>query len=98
MRALLVPSPYTAALKSALIQQGIVLFIAASILDGGDIFAICVNAFIGFWVGVYLVRRRRPQTPTKLDLYYAKPCVRISNQPISAHINLSKSFAFIIHF
>lgn len=68
MRALLAPSPYREAVKSALVQQGIVLFIAAGFLDGGDIFDICLIAFVGFWVGVYLIRRHRPQTSTKLDL------------------------------
>ena len=68
MRALLASSPYREALKSALVQQGIVLFIAAGILDGGDILATCLIAFIGFWVGFHLVRHHRPQTPTKLDL------------------------------
>ena len=56
MRALLAPSPYKESLKAAIIQQGIVLLLAAGILDGGDVFAICLMAVVAFWVGVWLVR------------------------------------------
>ena len=62
------PSTFRATFKSALAQQGVVLVLAAANLDGGDLFAICMIAFVAFWVGVYLVRRHRPGTAAKLDL------------------------------
>ena len=70
MRALLAPSPYKESLKAAIIQQGIVLLLAAGILDGGDVFAICLIAVVAFWVGVWLVRRHRPTAPSRLDLVF----------------------------
>jgi len=59
---------YANATKSALGQQAIILFLAIGILDGGDILNMCLIAFVAFWVGTGLIWRRRPQTPTKLDL------------------------------
>ncbi len=61
-------SPYREAIKSALLQQGIVLVFTAGILDGGDLFRICLIALIAFWTGVGLIRRHRPKSPTRLDL------------------------------
>jgi hypothetical protein len=62
------PSPYREPTESAVVQQVIVLVLAAGILDGGDLFRICLIAAVAFWVGVVLIRRHRPQAPTKLDL------------------------------
>jgi len=59
---------YADAAQSALAQQVIILFLAIGILDGGDILNICLIAFVAFWVGAGLIWRRRPKTPTKLDL------------------------------
>lgn len=65
----LASSPHKPAIKSALLQQVIILILAASILDGGDLFSICLIALVAFWAGVILIRRRRPQTPTRIDLF-----------------------------
>jgi hypothetical protein len=36
----------------ALIQQALVLTMAAAILDGGDLFRVCRLGAIGHWVGI----------------------------------------------
>jgi hypothetical protein len=64
------PSPYRGAIKLALAQQCTVLVLASMILDGGDIFNICLIAFIAFWAVVGFIRWRRPHAPTKLDLIF----------------------------
>jgi hypothetical protein len=65
----LAPSPYKAAIKLAVAQQIPILVLSSCILDGGDIFSICLIPFIAFWVGVWLIRHRRPQTPTRIELF-----------------------------
>jgi len=74
----LAPSPYKAAIKLALAQQIPILVLGASILDGGDIFSICLKPVIAFWVAVWFIRHRRPQTPTKFDLF----AIRWSYMPL----------------
>ena len=64
----LAASPYKDAIKLALAQQIPILILSAGVLDGGDFFRICLIPFIAFWVGVFFIRRRRPETPTKLDI------------------------------
>ena len=61
-------SPYRHAFKSALVQQGLILVLAAPILDGGDLLNVCLVAFIAFWIGVGLIRLRCNAAPTRLDL------------------------------
>jgi hypothetical protein len=73
-------SPFKAAIKVALAQQIPILLLSSCILDGGDIFMICLIPFFAFWVGVCLIRSRRPLTPTKFDLFliqwsYAPLCL-----------------------
>jgi len=62
------PSCYRNASTSALVQQGIVLVLAALNLDGGDLLRICLIAFVAFWIGVGFMRRHRPQAPARLAL------------------------------
>jgi len=65
-------SPYKDAIKLALAQQITILILTVGVLDGGDLFSICLIPFIAFWAGVFLVRRHRPETPSKLDLIAIK--------------------------
>ena len=60
--------PYRRVMRSALVQQALILFLAGNILDGGDIFQICLVAMVAFWGGVAVIRWRRPESPTKADL------------------------------
>jgi hypothetical protein len=60
-------SPYRRVVKSALVQQVLILILAGMILDGGVTGEICLFAAVGFWGGVALVRFRRP-VPTRIDL------------------------------
>ena len=66
------PAPYRDAIKLALAQQIPILVLTLGILDGGDIFRICLIAFIAFWTCLVLVQRRRPEAPTRLDLTLIK--------------------------
>lgn len=61
-------SPYKDPLKLALAQQITILILSAGVLDGGDLFRICLIPFLAFWVGVLFIRHHRPETPTKLDI------------------------------
>jgi hypothetical protein len=60
-------SPYRAVIKSAAIQQVLVLVLASMILDGGVVAATCFFAAVGFWAGVFVIRLRR-RSPTRVDL------------------------------
>ena len=72
MSAQINASPYRHATKSALVQQVLILILAGMILDGGDVFQICIAALLAFWGGVAVIRWRRPRTPTRLDLILIK--------------------------
>jgi hypothetical protein len=61
------PRTYREAIRSALIQQVLILGLTSMVLDGGGLFLICFYATIGFWIGVAIIRFRRP-TPTAIDL------------------------------
>ena len=61
-------SPYRTAITSTVVQQVIVLVLAAMLLDGGDLLMFCLVACLAFWVGVTFIRVHRGQTPTKMDL------------------------------
>ncbi|MGZ4971382.1 MAG: hypothetical protein ACXWDN_01375 [Limisphaerales bacterium] len=61
-------SPYKSAVRSAVVQQVIVLVLASMILDGGDILTFCLVACLAFWVGFAFIRVRRGRMPTKIDL------------------------------
>ncbi len=68
----LAPSPYKDALKLAFVEQIAILILSAGVLDGGDIFNICLIPLIAFWVGVFFIRRHRPEAPTKFDVFMIK--------------------------
>jgi len=68
----LAPSPYKDGVKLALAQQITILILTAGVLDGGDLFSICLIPFLAFWACVFLIRQRRPDTPTKFDLFFIK--------------------------
>jgi len=62
-----ITAPYRRVIRSALTQQAFILVLAGMILDGGVVAEICLFAAVAFWVGVALIRFRRP-VPTKVDL------------------------------
>lgn len=62
------PSPYRHAVRSAAVQQVIILILAGMILDGGETGRICLFAAVAFWGGVAVIRLRRRTLPTKVDL------------------------------
>jgi hypothetical protein len=61
------PRTYRQAVRSALFQQLLILGVAGMVLDGGTLFCICFYAAAGFWIGVGMIRVRRP-IPTSVDL------------------------------
>jgi len=64
-------SHYWPAQKDALGVQIPILLLTSQILDGGTVFAICLYASVGFWVGAYWAQKRRP-LPTKADLIFVR--------------------------
>lgn len=68
----LAPPLYKDAIKLALAQQIPILLLTAGILDGGDLFHICLIPSVAFWVCLLLARWRRPEAPTKLDVILIK--------------------------
>jgi len=65
---LIIAKTYSQAVKSAVIQQGILLVLTAMILDGGVIFQVCLYAAIAFWVGFTMIWIRNRRSPKPLDL------------------------------
>ena len=68
----LATSPYKDSIKFALVQQITILLLSAGVLDGGDMFSICLIPFLAFWTCVFLIRLRRPETPSRFDLLFIK--------------------------
>jgi hypothetical protein len=56
----------------ALIQQVMLVLLAALILDMGETIRVTVPASIGFWVGLLVILIRRPMTPTSGDLLFIR--------------------------
>ncbi len=56
------------AVRANAIQQGVVLVMAALMLDGGEMFRHCFIAAVGSWVMTGLILMRRRRAPTGLDL------------------------------
>ena len=63
-----ISSAYRPAVKTALLQQGIVLVLAALMLDGGLTFNVAVIAVLGYWLGFGVIVVRRPSSPTWGDI------------------------------
>ena len=63
---------YRSTRLSVLIQQAVVLLLTSMVLDGGDIFNMCLIALVAFWVGALIIGVRRPQTPTRSDLVFIR--------------------------
>jgi hypothetical protein len=59
---------HSQAIVFAVAQQAILLFFAATILDGGQILRLCTLAAIVSWVPSLLIMLRRPKEPTHADL------------------------------
>ena len=59
---------YRPAIKSAVIQQSIVLALAALVLDFGQTLRASFVAALAHWAAIALIITRRPSSPTPLDL------------------------------
>jgi hypothetical protein len=70
MRIDIAVPPYTAAIRSALAQQLVVLLVGTLVLDGGDVFRVSLIAFLAFWVAAFAIRLRRGLAPTRFDLLF----------------------------
>lgn len=55
-------------MRSAFVQQGVILVLAGMVLDGAAIAQSCFYAIAAFWVGVGVILWRRALAPTKADL------------------------------
>jgi hypothetical protein len=63
---------YKPAVKSALIQQGIVFILAGLILDGGLTFNAAVIAVVAYWLAFGLLIFRRANLPTRGDILWVR--------------------------
>jgi hypothetical protein len=59
---------YRAPIRSALLQQSVVLILAALMLDGGLTFNMAVIAIVAYWLAVGVILARRPGSPTRADI------------------------------
>jgi hypothetical protein len=60
------------AVKASLLQQGVVLILAALVLDGGRTFHAALVAAMAYWLGLVVVAVRRPSSPTAVDVLLVK--------------------------
>jgi hypothetical protein len=63
-----VAAVYGPAIRTALLQQGIVLILTALLLDGGQTFSSAVIALVAHWLTVIILVCRRPSSPTEGDV------------------------------
>src|SRR5215467_3298335 len=61
-------TPLPRAVNCALVQQAIIIFLSALILDGGVIAQICMYALAGYWGGAILLVFRRGAALSHSDL------------------------------
>ena len=61
-------TPLPGATTFALIQQAIVMFFCALILDGGGLAQVCLYALVAFWGGTGLLITRRGAALTRADI------------------------------
>jgi hypothetical protein len=61
-------TPLPGATTFALIQQAIVMFFCALILDGGGLAQVCLYALVAFWGGTGLLIARRGAAITRVDI------------------------------
>ena len=59
---------YKAAFIKTYIQQGLVLFFASLMLDGGFTLYACILAAVLYWMGTGIIIARRPLLPTTFDI------------------------------
>jgi hypothetical protein len=59
---------YRRPIKTALLQQGIILILALLVLDGGLTFNMAVIAVMAYWLAFGILVFRRPSSPTKGDI------------------------------
>jgi hypothetical protein len=60
------------AVGAAIVQQAVVLVLAALVLDGGRTLVLMIIAAIGSWVFTLIVILRRPRSPTRGDILIIK--------------------------
>ena len=64
-----ISSAYWPPIKSALLQQGIVLILALLQLDGGYTLNVATIAIVAYWLAFGMVVVRRPSSPTRGDIF-----------------------------
>ncbi len=70
--ASLIAPAYRPAIKTALLQQGIVLILAALVLDGGLTLYAAVIALVAYWLGFGILVFRRASCPSRGDLLFVR--------------------------
>ena len=60
--------------KAAVVQQLICVFIAALVLDLGIFWHATWVAVLAYWLAVAVIVARRPETPTRGDIFFVRYC------------------------
>jgi hypothetical protein len=63
---------YWRAARTALLQQGIVLVLAAMVLDGGLTYIAAIVAVVAYWLAFGIIILRRPCLPTPADVLFMR--------------------------
>jgi hypothetical protein len=63
---------YRSSIRVAVIFSGIAAILSGLMLDGGETARLTGIGLAVFWVSVLVAIRRRPRTPTHLDLLYIR--------------------------
>jgi hypothetical protein len=63
---------YGRPIKTALLQQGIFLILAALALDMGETWHTTLVAVLAYWMSAGVIVARRPDSPTRTDLFFIR--------------------------
>ena len=60
------------ALRFAVVEQLVFLFLTSLILDSGQTLRACVVAVLGYWAATFLIMMRRSASPSRADLAFVR--------------------------
>lgn len=94
------PKDYSEARKISCLFQGILGVFSSMVLDNGLCFGIFINSMVAYWVSYVIITRRRPHSPSNMDLYFIAwgflvICIVIA--PVVSMIGLKLIFRYVMH-
>lgn len=64
--------PYRSAVRISLILQVFLCVITAAVMDHGILFSAAILALLPYWIATFWITSRRPENPSKMDLFFIK--------------------------